>query len=252
MSHVLRLLTAVFSRLWGLLALLSAWQLWVMTTTPNTLIVVPPLAVLQDLTAEPALYLGAALWTLFIAVTGLLCGMTLGLLLAVLAWMAPLFSGMLSPAALLLSATPVVCIIPLLARIFGYHAPTELATVSIMLFFPSFVFASAGLRALPAMSAELLDTWNTSPGRHLRYLALPAAVPAMATALRSGAAASVLVAVVAEYLMQTGGLGALFAFTMQQFDIPRAFGASLCAMFLSATLYSLAAWVERRFSYGFR
>jgi ABC-type nitrate/sulfonate/bicarbonate transport system permease component len=236
----------MFSRFWGVALLLAFWQLWVLTTTPNSLIVVPPLAVFRDVAAEPSVYIHSALWTLGMALAGLLSGIVAGLLLAILAWTSNLLSGLLGPAAILISSTPIVCIIPLLARIFGYRAPTEFVTVSIMMFFPSFVLATAGLRSLPPMSAHLLDTWNTSRLRRLRLLALPAAIPSLAIALRAGAAASVLVAVVAEYLMQTGGLGALFAATMQQFDIPRAFGASIIAMLLSAAFYSLAGVVEHR------
>jgi len=245
-TRLLRLCGILLSQFWGVALLLILWQIWVVAATPNSLIVVPPLAVLRDIAAEPSVYINAAVWTLGVALAGLAGGMLFGLLLAILAWSSNLISGFLGPAAILISSTPVVCLIPLLARIFGYHAPTELATVLIMMFFPSFVFASAGLRNLPPMSAYLLETWNTSQLRRLRLLALPAAVPSLATAFRAGAAASILVAVVAEYLMQTGGLGALIAVTMQQFDIPRAFGASIIAMLISTLLYTIAGSVEHR------
>lgn len=234
------------SQLWAVGSLLVLWQVWVDTTTPNSLIVVPPAEVLRDILANPSMYVAASMWTLGIALAGLMSGILLGLILAVLAWTSDLISGFLGPAAILVSSTPVVCIIPLLARIFGYRTPTEYFTVLIMMFFPSFVFASSGLRNLPLKSSQLLSTWDTPRSRQLWLLALPSALPSLATALRTGAAASTLVAVVAEYLMQTGGLGALFATTMQQFNIPRAFGASIAAMLLSATLYTLAGSVEHR------
>ena len=251
-TGLIRICTYVISRFWGVVLALALWQLWVLTTTPNSLIVVAPIVVFRDIAAEPMIYIYPGLWTLGIALAGLLTGTLLGLLLAVLAWTSNVLSGVFGPAAILMSSTPVVCIIPLLARVFGYGTFTELVTVSIMMFFPSFVFASIGLRSLPHMSSNLLDTWNTSRTRRLRLLALPAAMPSLATAIRAGAAASVLVAVVAEYLMQTGGLGALFAATMQQFDIPRAFGASIFAMLLSATLYSGAGLVELRIRAHYR
>jgi ABC-type nitrate/sulfonate/bicarbonate transport system permease component len=240
------LCSRLFSQFWGAVLLLAAWQLWVLVATPNSLVVVPPLAVFRDIAAVPTIYMQSAFWTLAAALAGLAGGILAGLLLAILTWSSIMFSGLLAPAAVLISSTPVVCIIPLLVRIFGYGAPTELATVTIMIFFPSFVFATAGLRALPPMSSELMGTWNASPLRRLCLLALPAAMPSLATAVRVGAATSVLVAVVAEYLMQTGGLGALFAVTMQQFDMQRAFGASIVAMMLSAVLYAIAGSIEHR------
>jgi ABC-type nitrate/sulfonate/bicarbonate transport system permease component len=71
-------------------------------------------------------------------------------------------------------------------------------------------------------------------------------MPSLAVALRAGAASSVMVTMVAEYLMQTGGLGNLFAMTSQAFQTERAWGASLCAMVLSVALYMLGGKVEKR------
>jgi len=230
----------------GVALVLALWEVWVLTATPNSLVVVPPSAVFHDLFNEPWMYLQSSLWTAGMALAGLFTGMLAGLLLAILAWRSRLLSGLVAPVAILVSSTPVVCIIPLLSRIFGYRAPTEFATASIMMFFPCFVFAAAGLRSVPPLSNALADTWNTPPLRRLWLLALPAAIPSLATALRTGAAVSILVTVVAEYLMQTGGLGALFATTMQQFDISRALGASVMAIVLSSAFYAAAGAFEQR------
>jgi ABC-type nitrate/sulfonate/bicarbonate transport system permease component len=73
-------------------------------------------------------------------------------------------------------------------------------------------------------------------------------VPALTTALRVGAASSVLVALLAEYLMQSGGLGALFAVTMQQFHLARALGASVIAMTISVVLFEATHALEAKVS----
>lgn len=67
-----------------------------------------------------------------------------------------------------------------------------------------------------------------------------------------GATFSVLVALLAEYLMQTGGLGALFAVTMQQFHLARALGASALAMALSVLLFEATRAIEHRVSAIYR
>jgi ABC-type nitrate/sulfonate/bicarbonate transport system permease component len=234
------------SKSWGVLLALAFWQVWVMTTDFNSIVVVSPLSVARDLALHPFLYLAPAIWTLRFAVGGLLLGMLAGLLLAIACWWSWLLAGLLQPTALLLSATPVVCLIPLLARIFGYHGRTELVTVTIMTFFPSFVYAGSGLNHLPQRSLELFQTLHASRAKRLLLLALPAAAPNLAIALRVGTAYSILVTVVAEFLMQTGGLGNMFAVTMQQFNLHRAFGASVVAMVLSTALYEGGTWLESR------
>jgi ABC-type nitrate/sulfonate/bicarbonate transport system permease component len=174
--------------------------------------------------------------------------MAAGMLLALAAWFSSLASGIATPLALVLSGTPVVCLIPIIARLFGYQSSTELIAVAIMTFFPAFVYCGAGLEQLPAMSREVFLALHASRRQTLRLLAFPAAVPALATALRVGATFSVLVALLAEYLMQTGGLGALFAVTMQQFHLARALGASIIAMALSAVLFEFTRAIEVRVS----
>jgi len=231
---------------WGILLLLLLWQIWVMTTDYNSIVVVSPLSVVRDIILHAPVYLMPALWTAGFALSGLALGMICGLLLALACWWSRMLSGLLQPAALLLTATPVVCLIPLLARLFGYQARTELFTVTIMTFFPSFVYAGAGLTRLPPRSLELFQALHASRSKRLLLLALPAAVPNLAVALRVGTAYSILVTVVAEFLMQTGGLGDMFAVTMQQFNLHRAFGASIIAVALSSVLYEASTALEHR------
>jgi ABC-type nitrate/sulfonate/bicarbonate transport system permease component len=237
---------------WPVLLLLLLWQLWVSTSGYNSIVLVPPGAVVSDLLHFPAAYLLPALHTLTFALGGLGLGMAAGVLLALAAWFSELLAGIATPLALLLSSTPVVCLIPIIARLFGYESRTELIAIAVMSFFPSLVYCGAGLRQLPGMSRDVMLVLNASRWQNLRLLALPAALPALAAALRLGATLSVLVALLAEYLMQTGGLGTLFAVTMQQFHLARALGASAVAMALSVLLFEVTHAIELRVSTCYR
>jgi ABC-type nitrate/sulfonate/bicarbonate transport system permease component len=238
--------------LWPVALLLLLWQIWVSAAGYSSIVLVPPGAVLSDLVHFPGIYLSPALHTLAFALGGLSVGMALGLLLALAAWLSDLLAGVTTPFALLLSSTPVVCLIPVIARLFGYESRTELVAIALMTFFPSFVYCTAGLRQLPARSGDVLVVLHASRWQTLRLLAVPAALPSLATALRVGATYSVLVALVAEYLMQTGGLGTLFAVTMQQFQLARALGASALAMALSVVLFEATRAIEERLSRLYR
>ena len=59
-------------------------------------------------------------------------------------------------------------------------------------------------------------------------------------------------ALLAEYLMQTGGLGTLFAVTMQQFHLARALGASALAMAMSVVLFEITRALEQRVATFYR
>ena len=238
--------------LWPAVVLLLLWQIWVTGSGYNSIVLVPPGAVIGDLVHFPGAYLVPALRTLFFALAGLALGLTAGVILAVAAWSSQLLTGLTTPFALLLSSTPVVCLIPIVARLFGYQSRTELVAVGVMTFFPAFVYCAAGLRDLPAMASSVFLVLHASRWQKLRLLALPAALPSLVAAFRVGATYSVLVALLAEYLMQTGGLGTLFAVTMQQFNLARALGASMVAMGFSVSLYELTRALERRVNLRYR
>lgn len=240
MSAVLRALRAS----WGILAILLFWQIWVGLSGVNSIVLPGPAAILRSLADAPGLYLSSTVQTLALAALGLVLGLLLGAGLAVLTWFSSLLAGLLTPLGIIFASVPVVALIPVLARIFGYDMRTVLAIVVIISFFPSFVFTGAGLRALPPGSADLFRVLGASTWRRLTLLALPAAVPDMSVALRLAAANSILAAMVAEFLMGTSGLGYLFAAARSDFDMEKALGASAIATVISVTSFLLASRVE--------
>ncbi|NDH61372.1 MAG: ABC transporter permease subunit [Alphaproteobacteria bacterium] len=231
---------------WGILLLLLAWQLWVVLNRFNPIVMPTPVAVLGDLVDHPMVYVRNVGITLAVAAFGLIAGMAVGTGLAVAAWFSPVASGLLNPLTVLFSSVPVVALIPVIARLLGYDTSTVLAIVVIITFFPSFVFASSGLRSPPPGSEDLFRVLGASRLSVLWRLALPAAMPNLAIAFKLAAAHAILAAMVAEFLMGTSGLGYLFAKTKSDFQTEQAFGASVVATVISATAFLLAGLVEKR------
>ncbi len=207
---------------WGVLLLLVAWEAWVIVGI-----------------------------TLTVAVFGLVVGMLVGTGLAIAAWFSPIAAGLLNPLTVLFSSVPVVALIPVIARLLGYDTSTVLAIVVIITFFPSFVFATSGLRSLPPGSEDLFRVLGASKLAVLGRLALPSAMPNLAIAFKLAAAHAILAAMVAEFLMGTTGLGYLFAKTKADFQTEQAFGASLVATVISAAAFLAAGWVEKKVREGY-
>jgi ABC-type nitrate/sulfonate/bicarbonate transport system permease component len=231
---------------WGVLLLLIAWELWVVVNRFNVIVMPTPMAVLGDLVSHPDVYLSNVGITLAVAAFGLVAGMAVGTGLAIGAWFSAVAAGLLNPLTVLFSSVPVVALIPVIARLLGYDTSTVLAIVVIITFFPSFVFASSGLRSPPPGAEDLFRVLGASRLDLLRRLALPAAMPNLAIAFKLAAAHAILAAMVAEFLMGTSGLGYLFAKTKSDFQTEQAFGTSVVATVISATAFLAAGWVEKR------
>ncbi len=147
------LLLRVVEDYWGVLLLLIAWESWVVLNRFNPIVMPTPTAVLNDLATYPGVYLRNVGSTLLVAAFGLVVGMLVGTGLAVAAWFSAIAAGLLNPLTVLFSSVPVVALIPVIARLLGYDTSTVLAIVVIITFFPSFVFASSGLRSPPPASS---------------------------------------------------------------------------------------------------
>ena len=240
----------IFRRLiqdyWGILLILLAWQGWVVVNQFNPIVMPTPISVFHALATESVLFLENTAITFAVALLGTAGGMIIGTSLAIVTWLSPLLSGLVSPLAILFSSVPVVAMIPIIARLLGYNVSTEIVIVVIITFFPSFVFASSGLRALPPGSGDLFQVLGASRRATLLHLALPAAMPNLAIAFRLAAAYAILAAMIAEFLMGTSGLGYLFAKTNDEFQTEQAFGTSVIATVISVTAFLLTSYVERR------
>jgi ABC-type nitrate/sulfonate/bicarbonate transport system permease component len=245
-DRLLRLFNTAVSRYWGVALVLAGWQLWVTVSGVNVIVMPKPLDVLGDVVASPGVYLRNGAQTLILAAVGLVLGMALGTFIAVLAWTSRLASGIVAPLGLVFSSVPVVTLIPVLARLFGYDIKTVVAIVVVISFLPAFVFTAAGLKSLRPGSDDLFRVLGASRWRRFAHLVAPSAAPNWMIALRLAAPPAVLSAMVAEFLMGAAGLGHMFRAAMANFDTNRAFGTSLVATVVSVICFSLASLAERR------
>ena len=228
---------------WGVLGLLLAWELWVVLRGLNPIVMPSPSRVFGEIAGHPSLFFATSLETL--AALGLALGTALGIGMAAAAWTSRIITGLLTPITLIFSSVPVIALIPVIARVLGYDLRTVLAIVVIICFFPSFVFASAGLRALPPGSNDLFRALGAGRMTTLCRLALPSAVPNLMIAIRLAASHAILAAMVAEFLMGTSGLGNLFHAAKDELNMERALGASAIATVVSVIAFLLAAAAEQ-------
>jgi len=223
-----------------------AWQLWAVLNHYNQIVVPTPVAVVADVLGHPGAYLPDLGVTLAMAVGGLVVGMALGAGMAVAVWASALMSGMMTPVALAMRSVPVVAMIPVLARVFGYGWPTVLVITSVVSFFPAFVFVGSRLRNAPSGAVDLFAVLGASRATTLRRLLLPHAVPGLLVAFRLAAPTAVLAAMLAEYLMGGRGLGTVFARAVSYYQPDRAWGTALVATVVSVACFVAARAVERR------
>jgi ABC-type nitrate/sulfonate/bicarbonate transport system permease component len=225
--------------------LVGAWWTWIEVADISPLVVPRPMRVMEELFATPGDYLSAAMATLATAAIALVLGFLIGFVAAVVTSRSVFLGGMIVPVVVVMAATPLVALLPLFARIFGYQPGTVRILAAVMVFFPVFVYTRSGLRSMPGTTTDALHALGAANRTRFRLLDLPAAVPHVASGTRLAAGSAVIAAVVGETLIGNDGLGVLFAQAYRLLDLPRAFGAAIVIVIISVLVFAAAGAAER-------
>ncbi len=226
-------------------ALVGIWQAWITVGGISPLVAPPPLTVFGDLTLRPLDYLALIGQTCATAALALLLGAIVGMSLAALARVSSFAQGIVVPGMVLLTATPLVAMFPLLARLLGYGGGTVVVIASVLVVLPIFVYTRSGLGASSESHLDLARSWGASRSSMLRWVVLPSALPHISTGIRIAASSAIIATVVGESLIGTTGLGVDFTYQYRLFNMAPAFGSAVLIVVLSLLVFTVFGAIDR-------
>ncbi|MFG1858483.1 ABC transporter permease [Actinomadura geliboluensis] len=171
--------------------------------------VLPPLSTVLIQAARLAAdreFVAAATATLGMWGAGLLTGTLAAVSASILLTAAPHLEVITRPLLELLRAVPIVALIPLALLVLGGSTQMSVAAIAYAAGWPVFVHALHGLHAADLLARQTLQTYGFGPVAVAWRVALPSALPWIATGVRIAAAIGLAVAVSAE-LLAGGGPG---------------------------------------------
>jgi NitT/TauT family transport system permease protein len=199
----------------------------------------------------------SGMWfTLRIALAGLVLGLAVGMGLAVLMARFKLLERALVPWLIISQTVPLIALAPLVVSwggrlhigSFTWQKWMSAAVIGAFLaFFPISIGALRGLSSPPPAAVELMDSYAASWRSSLTKVRLPAALPYLVPALKLGANAAVVGAIVAELSTGLkGGIGRLIIEYMREStgDPAKVFTAVFGAAALGLTMAGLIALVD--------
>ncbi|MDE0652324.1 MAG: ABC transporter permease subunit [bacterium] len=240
-----RWIRSLASQLWIVILLIFGWWLWIRFEDVPELVAPSPRGTFEALVDNPGLYADHTLATLLSAIGGLAIGLALGAGLALLSSISPTLRNTLAPMVVIMPTVPIVVLIPVVARLFGFSQVTVLVIAGVIAFFPVYVFALSGLRARPPGADNVYSALGSSAWRRVVLLAIPSAIPNVLTGVRITASTVFLAALTAEWLMGTKGLGFLFSTSRASFENSEGWGAIVIAVVFAVITYQLASAQER-------
>lgn len=155
-----------------------------------------------DMTA--ALSSTAQAWLAGLAVAAAI-GIPLGIAVGLSSWV----DSTTQRAVEFLRPVPVVALVPMAVVIFGIDLGMQVFLVALACLWPVLLGTRAGVRAVDPLQLDTARTFGLGRGTVVRRVVVPSIIPAIATSLRVAASLGVVVAIAAQLVSGSPGLGQL-------------------------------------------
>jgi len=226
--------------------LLLLWQLVCSLELIPAYMLPSPVEVLQAFVEELPLLWENSVITLQEAFLGLLLGVSVGFLAAVLMDAFEILYKAFYPLLILTQTIPSVAIAPLLVLWFGYEMTPKIILIVISTFFPVTVGLLDGFRSADKDAIGLLRSMGANRLQTFRYIKFPTALPQLFSGLRIAAAYSVVGAVISEWLGGFGGLGVYMTRVKKAFAFDKMFAVIFLVSAISLGLMALVELAEKK------
>jgi NitT/TauT family transport system permease protein len=150
------------------------------------------------------------------------------------------------PIVVMINTIPVVAKAPILVLLLGNGMEPKIAIAALICFFPTLVNMTRGLRDVRSEQLELMRILSATPREVFFKLRVRNAMPYLFSALKIAASASVIGAIVGEWIGSTKGIGALIIQATYNFDSPLLYATIVVGSTFSALFFTVIAMLERR------
>lgn len=151
----------------------------------------------------------------------------------------------LLPIGVAFQTVPIVALVPLLALLFGRGLVSTIIVTGIIVFFPTLVLVTHGLRSVSTQSVDLLRAYDASELTVLRVLRLPSALPSVFAAAKIAVPGAILGALLAEWLFTGVGLGYEMLTATTTNDYKQLWAATATLTMFAIVVYTLTTMIER-------
>jgi ABC-type nitrate/sulfonate/bicarbonate transport system permease component len=194
---------------------------------------------------------GGQLWTalgksMSLYAEGLVLATILGVAIGVALGSSKLLTRGLSPLLEFLRATPAAAIVPGLLLLFHANTRTEVLIIVYGTIWPILLNTAAARAAVPPLRLEVGYSMRLSWWERMRKLVLPTLIPEIVVGVRVAASICLIVTLLVDFLVATGGIGYLLVQYEQTFQSSSAF-ALLAVVGIVGILINVILGTAERF-----
>ena len=205
----------------------------------------PPSLILRELFLSIDIILGHLLTTSVEVLLGLALSVIVAINFSLLIFFFKSIEKSVYPLLIATQTIPVITISPLLLVWFGPNFFSKIIIVAIISFFPIIVNFLDGLKSADSEMIMMAKQFGASKIQIFYKIQLPYSFPYLISGLKIASVASVIGAVVGEWVGASGGLGWLIKTSSPQFMTERVFASIFVLSLLAVSLFSIFYLIER-------
>ncbi|MHB1928711.1 MAG: ABC transporter permease [Acidimicrobiales bacterium] len=226
-------------------AILCVWQLVVVAFGLKPYFIPSPSRIASTFVDQAGTILGNAVPTVAQAATGFAIGNLLAVGLSV--WFVHVRTARraLYPLAIILQSIPLVALAPVAIVTIGTGFATKVVMTAIISFFPTLVNMMKGLDSVDPSLLELFKSVHANRFAVLWKLRWPSSLPYLFSGLRITASASVVGAIIVEWIGSDTGLGYMVINSTYQFNTPLLWASLVASSILVLAAFGLVSVAER-------
>lgn len=216
--------------------LIAVWELVVRVGLVPDYLLPSPSQVIAAFVRDVPLLATHASTTLLEAVIGLVLGVLIGFVVAVLMDRFEMIYLALDPIITVSQTVPTIAIAPLLVLWFGYGLAPKIVLIVLTTFFPIAVSLVSGFRSVDPDMIDLMRTMNARESQIFWHVKMPLALEQFFSGLRISATYAIVGAVIAEWLGGFSGLGVYMTRVRKSFSYDSMFAVIILISGLSLAL----------------
>lgn len=225
--------------------LLAAWHVYAVYVISSSVVFPSPPEIFSAFMSDFDRILSGVGLTMIEALVGFVVAAVLGYAMALAFYIVPPLRNGLYPYAIILKATPLVAIAPILVLWLGDGFAAKAVMAAVVAFFPVLVSSYVGLRRYDSESLVFFKSLGASESFILRSVIVPGSIPYLFSGLRIGSTLAVVGAIIAEFTGATAGAGYLIKTYSYYLDTKSMFATVISLGIASVMFFFSVAIVER-------
>ncbi len=239
----------ITGKIWSVAAVAAVvifWQIMSASGVVDSFMLPSPVQVVKAFMEEFPVLMEHSVITLSEAFIGLLVGIGLGFVMAMMMDRFQVLNQAFYPLLVLTQTVPTVAIAPLLVLWFGYEMTPKVILIVITTFFPITIGLLNGFRSVDPDAVHLMRAMGAGKWQIFRYIKLPGAMSQFFAGLRISTSYAVVGAVISEWLGGFGGLGVYMTRVKKAYSFDKMFAVILLISVISLLLMKAVELLQRK------